>query len=500
MKKLLILSLVMSFSALANECARPGTMMSRDYTGIEGETAYASHSRRGDDSIPTESSFSGNINARLFKVYREQHCVQRSENYTERVCDVISIDLALGRGNDLFKSLFDLRVTALKRSEMFAQNVVYGRGQNAQTRFNLANEIIKSITRIAAEDGIPNSWEGFRMMIGAVVAEGLITQADMDDITIANAESNKMRLGFKPLPGSEVREGRGNGKLQRIFNLEITPKVRAQMVNDLLIGVAANDAQDLGQSFVNFAISNGVPQSWDQFVLMMRFSVDQKAITEKAFAKIVVTYEDRNRERMGFEQTAIVCKNVMRTRYFNVIETRRSTEYLKSVARNYNIVITKAPLLSGEEETITASFNGLDSVNVSATYSYNNYRTVDKRMVNEVEVIQLEGARKQVTPRFTLAGSITSNSTGTTLTLQDPAFNPKMGGKVVVKVEFMEKVPLWFDKSLGKATYELTDASAKVFKSTVKSKKGRKVYAKVSMQIVGSPYYNSTVLGTRDIE
>lgn len=484
-----------------HECYRPGTMLSRDYVGVSGDSVSNAFNRSGDQNIPSTATLSGVLTTKTFRNYRETHCVTRQHSYQENVCHDVDLDRAIGRGNDNFRSIFNLNVTLLKRAETFAQTVSYGSGRPSAERLDLATNIVKNLTRLAATSAIPRSWTEFSDMLKKVMEEGFITLAEFEDITKVNVEKNKKSLGFTPMDGVTFSEGKGNGKLRRIFDLGNSAQARAGMIKSLLVGINAQTATVFSTSFIDFAGSNGIPETWNQFVLMVKHALTKGLISESVFTAVTATYEKENRRNMGFELSATLCKVETRTQDVNVIETQSSREFIQSVSRNYHVNVYNAPLLSGEKETLTVMFDGLAPVTVNYTNTFNTYRIVSSTMDGDVEKVQLEGARKRVTPNNTIVAQLVRDGKFVNVNLQQPDFNAKVGGRVVVQVKYYEKITLWPDRHVYTDAYLITGPQMMSFKPRVAlSKPNRKASAEVSVQIQGSPYYNENFSTVKTVE
>ena len=496
MKKLFALLLILSSVAVQaqvlpqNQCPQAGVLLSRDYLGLAGETTRSVYDRQGTHEIPTQAEFAGNLKARVFKVYSERFCVTKVHNYQQQVCADVHPDLALGRGSDAFRSLFDLNITLLKRADMFSRMVRYAIGANEATRLTTANEAVKHLTRLASVSGIPKTWDAFVATLKQIVAEGFMTQAEFDDIATVNVAHNRRNLGFDPMPGVQYNEGKGNGKLQKIFDLSMSVQHRAAMIRTTFQGVTPAASQNLAKSFVEFASVNGIPSTWGQVVLMFRDSTAKNAISAAELANITENLEMNNRANLGFEINYFTCKIESRQHHYNAVDEVRKNEFHEEKSQNFRLFVTAAPLLRNERESVEVLFHSLNGLSVSPSQSYNNF-TVEQSAEGEIAIFKLTGARKQVTPPNSIHAEVLKNSGKVNINLQNTEFNPLVGGKVVVEVHFYEKVVLVKDKYLGVQTFELTDGNMKAFTPNVKMiKASRPVYVQLYMKYVGSPYYN----------
>ena len=492
------LVLALSFSALAqqnlpaNQCPTPNVLLAKDYIGLASENVGQSFSRQGTNAIPTTSEFAGQLKARIFKVYEERYCVTKTYSYAQQVCADVQPEIALGRGNEIYRSFYDLNITLLKRADMFSRTVRYGISTNQAARLNTANELVKHLTRLASTTGIANTWESFGATVKQIVAEGFLTQAEFDDIITINADANRRALGFMPLAGVQYNEGKGNGKLGRLFDLSLPIARRAGLIRATLTGVNDAASHALAQSFINFASVNGVPANWNQFVLLMRDAVVKNAISQIEFNKVTVDLEIQNRINLGFEINYFVCKMENRVHYFNAVDVTRKNEFNSEVSKNFRINVSNAPLLAGESESVDVSFHGLNGLTVSPTQSYNGF-TVQTSADADVAIYTLVGARRRVNAPNTILAKVLHQGNKINVNLQNTAFNPLIGGKVVVDVHFYEKVVILKDKDLGLKTFELLDGNMNMFSPNVKMiKASRPAYVEVTMKVIGSPYYNES--------
>jgi hypothetical protein len=473
-----------------DQCPVAGVQISRDYVGLASETVGNNFDRMGSSEIPTQSEFAGFLKARIFKVFHERYCVAKVYTYQQQVCADVHPDLALGRGNDTFKALYNLNITLLKRAEIFSQQVKYGIGANQATRITTASEVVKHLTRLAINQGIPKSWEGFVAMMKKIMEEGFLTQAEFDDILVTNAVVNRRNLGFQPLDGVQYNEGKGNGKLARIFDLNITLLHRAALIRKTIDGITEASSQVLAKTFIEFATANGVPQNWTQFVLLMRDSAAKNAISQQELVNITENLESQNRANLGFEIRFFVCKMEVRNHRYNAVEEKRSNEFHQEASKSFRVYVANAPLLAGEKESIEVLFHGLNGLSINPGQHYNAY-SVERSAAGEVEIFKLLGARKKVTPPNAIAAQVLHQGSKVNINLQNTAFNPLVGGRVVVEVHFYEKVAILKDKKLGVRTFDLLDGKMTAFTPNVQMiKPKRKVYVQLYMKVVGSPYYN----------
>lgn len=500
----LVLSL--SVSAFAqqslppSQCPTPNVLLSKDYIGLASENVGQNFGRQGNNDIPTTSEFAGNLKARIFKVYEERTCVPKQLTYQQQVCADVAPEIALGRGNDLYRSFYDLNITLLKRADAFSRTLRFGVNTAQAARLNTANEVVKNLTRLASTNGIANSWEGFVATIKKIQAEGFITQAEFDDIILTNGDFNRTTLGFKPLLGVQYNEGRGNGKLQNLFDLSLPIARRAGLIRATIAGVSAPASHLLAASFINFASVSGVPANWNQFVLLMRDAAAKNAITPVELVNIVEDLEYQNRNNLGFDINYFICKMENRLHYFNAIEVNRRNEFNSEVAKSFRVTVENAPLLGGESETVSVNFHGLNGLSVSPSRTFNSF-SVQESADGDVAIYKLVGARNKVDVPNSIVAKVLKDGSKVNVALQNTAFNPKIGGKVVVEVHFWEKVVILKDKDLGIKNFDLANGEMTTFTPNIAMiKKSRPAYVEVKMKIVGSPYYNESLSGMKEFK
>lgn len=469
-------------------CPRPGMTLSTQSLGDSGEQVSANLRRSGNNDIPTGANFSGVIKARTFKNFRDSVCAVENYTVTERVCDSISPDLALGRGNQFLMDLYNLQIGTMKRAELFARNIRFSDGMLPAERLDLSMKMVGNLNQLAARSGIPRSWEDFSADLNSLIEKGIVPPSVVDEILRFNEERNRSALGYLPFPGADIRQGNGNGRLNKIFDLGLSPEVRIQRLMDTVGGVNSSNARKLSRSFVAFASMNGIPSSWDQFVLMVKDARNQGDIDNIDFQRIVGELEMENRRSLGFEITAEVCRveNAVRSR--NVVRVEDRQVLMGTSVKNYEVSLENAPLVAGEEESIILRYDGLSPIRVESMSSFNAHQVRDQRDMGPTVKIQVIGNRKAVKPRNTLKVRAIRNGETNIVQIQNTGFNPKIGGRVIVKVRYINDKFLGNDTK-GTETYELTDGNLQSFTAALKNKSVDLV--KVSMQIVGSPLFGS---------
>ncbi len=493
MKMIPFLALFLSISAFAqeNQCSTPGQVLAREFLKLSGEETKKPFYREGHVNISMGGFLRGDITARTFKDYRETFCFAKTYSTVETVCTPVSLGDALGRGNETLRSLFDLNLSLLSRAEIFAKAVAFFPEATSAERLSFSRQIVVSLGRQASAVGIPQNWESFSNMLTAVVTAGEIPQSVLDQIVTVNVEKNKKSLGFKPMEGVTMTEGKGNGKLQKFFNLQLSVKVRSDLIRTTLVGVGERSAEKLSVSFIEFATSNGIPTSWDQFLLLMKASQASGAISEAELLMIIAENETENRVALGFEQSAKICKEVTQTRTVNILEKRDVKDFLANVVKKFEIQLSQAPLLIGEREDYNVMFDGLSKIALNYTNQFNAYTTTSYTDANGVVKMSVTGARKQVTPRNNIGAGIKRNGKLINVVLQNKDFSPQVQGRVLVKVVFFEEIPLWPDYKLGTKIFELASGDVSEFATQLALRNvGRKVRLDVSVQVLGSAYFN----------
>jgi hypothetical protein len=494
MKMILAAFLFMSLSSFArtpDQCATPGEVLNREFTGLSGDPVKASYYRLGSAEIPTSGVLNGSLKTKTYKNFKVSTCEMKVENYQEQQCQDITLDLALGHGNQIFKGFYDLNTTLLKRGQSFAATIVYSMDKTPAERLDVANQVVLQLTRYASTAGIPKTWNEFTATLTKAVEEGFVTQVVFDDIIKLNQAKNAKALGLAPLEGAQFKEAEGNGKLQKLFDLTVSGQVRATLIQTTLDGLTEKTALALSKSFIDFATANGVPDSWAEFVVMMKASVTTGAITQDDFTTVVIALEESNRHNLGFELTAFLCKMIDRTRNVNVISVKTANDFFEEVSKTFKITLINAPLLQGEKETYDVNFDGVNKIGLDYSNAFNDYAIIERSEDNGVVMMKVQGTRKQVAPSNTIVAKLIRSENFLNLELQNTNFNALAGGKVMVKVEFLESIVLWPDRKLATQVYELSTGDLTALSPKVAMKNSsHKHLVKVSMQITGSKYYS----------
>lgn len=482
---ILLMSSMMAFAQQRDECPRPGIIQSKevDMTGAEESN---SHQRIGSANIEDSFSLKGSIRTRIFRNFVDRVCVEKPYVENREVCEPVSVDVALGRGNATLKGIYNLSVSLLNRAQSLASNLKYSDYKPSNDRLAEAMSMVQALSNAAAMRGLPRSMDDLAQVLNEAMRRGEISYSVLEEVTVTYRAYNENVLGFRPLPGVRVNQGTGNGRLNTIFDFSQTPQTRASRLQQLIVGVPSRAALALSNSFISYASMNGIPNSWDGLVLMIRNAVSQNVITEGDLQMMTVQYEDVNRSNLGFEVSAEACRMSQVTRSFNVIEVRNRQEVARTVTMPYEINIQSAPLLAGEKESMVLTTNGLRNLDLRLNSSFNRYQVKGTEQ-GGVMKFTVVGQRLQVTPPNTLKVKFDRRGDILNIRVANPGYNPKIGGKVVVKVRYIDG-GFFKDKTLGTEVLEL-DGSREIAK-TADFRNKDVDFVKVSMQIIGSPYYS----------
>lgn len=485
-----VVLLLSSVSALAqnrpHECPRPGLMHSR-MVGQTGDLVSASHNRAGSMDIPETMSVTGVLRTKIFNNFEEKHCVAKPYISAETVCQPIAIEVALGQGNDLFKSLFNMSETNLNRAQRVVQNLRYSETRSPGERLDIALQIVTQLTRQAAAQGLPRSWNELVAALNVAMKEGYLTFQVVDELTNIYQAANKRALGFVAVEGARINQGTGNGRLNTVFDLGLSRDARATRIQNLILGVNYSEAMALSSAFVTFAANNGIPSTWDQFALMIKSSVSAGSVSARVEQAVLIDFEMPNRRSLGFELSAELCQATEIKRFQNVIEVVGRAELAKTVTQPYEINIASAHLLQGETESMILTTNGMRSLDLKINSSFNKYQ-VNGSEVGGVMKFVVSGRRLMVRPPNNL--KVKFNKVGPNLNVRivNLGFNPKAGGKVIAKVRYING-KVFNDDTKATEFYELNGSNELV--QTAAAKNDKVDFVKVSIQIVGSPFYSS---------
>lgn len=481
---LLMSSMNMAIAQQRDECPRPGIIQSKevDMSGIEESNT---HQRIGSANIEDSYAVRGSIRTRIFKNFVDRVCVEKPYVENREVCEPVSVDIALGRGNATLKGIYNLSVSLLNRAQALASSLKYSDYKSSNERLSEAMSMVQALSNAAAMRGLPQSMEDLAMVLNEAMRRGEIPYSVMEEVTVTYRAYNENALGFRPLPGVRVNQGTGNGRLNTIFDFSQTPQTRASRLQQLIVGVPSRAALALSNSFISYASMNGIPNSWDGVVLMLRNAVSQNLITDGDLQMMTVQYEDVNRQNLGFEVSAEACRMAQINRSYNVVEVRNRQELARTVTMPYEINIQSAPLLAGEKESMVLTTNGLRNLDLRLNSSYNRYQVkgIEQGGVMKFTVV---GTRLAVRPPNTLKVKFDRRGDILNIRVANTGYNPKVGGKVVIKVRYINGGFL-SDKTLGTETYELEGNRELI--QTAKFRNKEVDFVKVSMQIIGSPYY-----------
>jgi hypothetical protein len=484
---LILISSVSAFAQIRqDECPRPGLIQSK-MIGQTGELVSMSHNRQGSMDIPDSFRISGALRTKVFNNFVDKMCVAKAYVTNENICQPISVEVALGQGNNLFRSLYNLGETTLNRAQLIVQNLSYSVGRPSSERLDAALQILSNLTRLAATRGLPHSWLEFKDTLDQGLKDGYLTFQIVDEITNIYVEANKRALGFVPMEGARINQGVGNGRLNTLFDLGLSRDARATRIQNLIMGVSYSEALALSSAFITFAANNGIPSNWDQFALMIKSAVTASSVSPAVENAILVAYEMPNRKALGFELSAELCRMTDVKRVVNVVEVMNRSEIAKTTNQPYEITLASGPLVQGESESLSLSTDGMRQLDLRISSSVNKYQ-VNGSEVNGVMKFTVTGQRLAVRPPNNL--KIKFNKMGSTLNvrIQNKSFNPKVGGRVMVKVEYINQKFL-DSKVIATEIYELNGATELVRNADARSDKVDKV--KAYIQIVGSPYYSA---------
>jgi hypothetical protein len=482
---LLMSSMTSAIAQQRDECPRPGLIQSKE-VDMSGAEESNSHQRIGSANIEDSFSVNGSIRTRIFRNYVDRVCVEKPYVETREVCEPVSVDVALGRGNATLKGIYNLAVSLTDRARNFASNIKYSDYKNSTERLAEAMSVVRALSNAATMRGLPKSMDDLGIVLNEAMKRGEISYALMEEITVTNRGYNENALGFRPLPGVKVNQGTGNGRLNAIFDFSQTPQTRATRLQQIIVGVPSRAALALSNSFISYASMNGIPNSWDGVVLMMRNAVAQNVITEGDLQMMTVQYEDVNRSNLGYEVSAEICRMAQINRSYNVVEVRNRQEVARTVTMPYEINIQSAPLLAGERESLVLTSNGLRNLDLRLSSSFNRYQVkgIEQGGVMKFTVV---GTRLAVTPPNTLKVKFDKRGDVLNIRVANTGFNSKIGGKVMIKVRYIDG-GFFKDKTLGEESYELDGSKELV--ETAKFRHKDVDFVKVSMQIIGSPYYS----------
>jgi hypothetical protein len=495
-KSLSLALLVLSSSAVladrVDECQRPGQRLTKVLAGIDGDEKIERFSRAGNALIPAEAKFETSLTTNTFNVYNSNYCVIESYTVIDTKCTAVDTNMALGRGNSEFKSLYNLNITIMNRAETFAKLVKYNLADTSVMRLESAKKIIGMLVQKAAQSELPLDWEDFKAHLESFVSANILSPFLVDEIVKTHELANKKALGFVPMTDVTIKENRGNATFRSLFDLSKSEAVRVQTIIKLFNGFDyKTNKTNLARFMVEYASINGIPESWDQVALMFKESVNKTIMSQAVAREIYRVNEVQNRAASGFQISASKCVNLPRTAHVNVIRPRVEREFLREVNRKIIVNVKNAPLITNEVERLSVSFSGsVQSAKLIANSSYNIY-SIEKNISDDTIVFDLNGSRQKVTPPNTLAGSIVNSAGAFDIMLQNSGYNSKIDGKIEIYATFFE-TRTFLDTNLGSRIISPKDGSLVKYLAQIKAQRGgRPVYAEVKMRYVGSSFYNS---------
>lgn len=489
---LLVLSSSAVFADRVDECLRPGQRLTKVLIGIDGEEKIERFSRSGSALVPTDAKFETQLTTNTFNVYNSSYCVIESYTVIDTKCTIVDTNLALGRGNADFKSLYNLNLSIMNRAETFAKLVKYNLADTSVMRLESAKKIIDLLVQKASTSELPLDWEDFKAHLESFVTANILSPFLVDEIIKTHELANKKALGFVPMTDVTIQENRGNASFKSLFDLSKSETVRVQTINKLFNGFDyKTNKTTLARFMVEYASIIGIPESWDQVVLMFNESVKKTIMSQAVAREIYRVNEQQNRAASGFQVSATKCVNVPRNADVNVIRPRIEREFLKEVSQKIIVNVQNAPLITNEVQRLSVSYSGsFQTTNVSSDSTYNSFH-VTKEVSPEAIVFNLTGTRQKVTPPNTLAGSIVNSAGAFDIMLQNSGYNSKIDGTIEIYATFFE-TRTFLDTNLGSRIISPKDGSLVKYLAQIKAQRGgRPVYAEVKMRYVGSSFYNS---------
>jgi hypothetical protein len=486
---LLSFSLVpFAYAERVNECSIPGMRLSSEFVGLISDESRAAFQRSGATDVPSEKTFSSDIVATISKNFKNKYCEVEHYTVEEQQCTRVDSSVALGRGNAILKSFYDLSSPTLTRSQSFLQNVSYDMNADATLRLETAKTIVNFLTKKASTSSIPTNWDDFASALNELAASGVVNKVIIDDLTINYLDQNKVILGFTPMKDVTIKEGAGNNSFKTLFDLSTSEFERVKVIQNSLLGLTTTDKAILARSFIDFASNNGIPSNWAQFSLMLKSSADQKILSESELKDITGKNEFTNRANLGFEIEAKKCVAVVRDAQVNVITERMEREFQSKSTKKVTISVANAPLLPGESEEFTAHYDGLNPAFVTVNSSFNTYEVSSKSTGDELS-FSLTGKRVRVAARNTSYAMIIKTNDMLDVSYQNKGYNPKVGGKVTVIVDFYE-TRFWGDKLLGSRIVTPVDGNLVKYLAQVKMlDASKKPYIVIKMKYEGSGFY-----------
>ena len=227
------------------------------------------------------------------------------------------------------------------------------------------------------------------------------------------------------------------------------------------------------------------PRSWRQFAdRIERASEDYGT----GFGyQVLVEFKKENMINLGY-----LVEGQCGTKVVSVRKLVPVKNYYRTESKDFEIRIKNAPLLRGEQERITISFDGFDD-KIYVSSDYNSY-VFDRWENNNKVVYELDGTRLQVRPANSL--EVTRDSITGTLKLKvvDSAFDSDLGHRRVIvgKVE-LDKSGWKKNVLLGSIAPTVldTDDAVSVIDTGVVVEAGSSIIVRYSIRYEDSQYYNS---------
>lgn len=289
---------------------------------------------------------------------------------------------------------------------------------------------------------------------------------------------NRRNLGYV----DHEPDSSGNGDWRGYWDAshQERPRRLAQAVRGL--GEAA------ARAVVNSGALSQVPRNWRDFADRI-MEADRRA--EMGFSyEVLVRYGRENATSLGYYDSNGCSFETSSVRLMKV-ETVRELDHRAEQALEFNV--ESAPLLSGESESFTLSFNGFDS-NLNIDSSFYTYKVDRKTDSSGALVFSARGTRRSVTPQNSVVAIPRNVSGHLHFDLSDAAFDAEASslmGELVVKMEFYQSRFL-FDKKIGETEVRLPAGTASLHVDAgVVPEKGAKIYADYSVRRLGSNLFNN---------
>ncbi len=436
-----------------NECRTPGERLSKDYIKTVGIEKNYYFYRSGKNIIGSDRT-AETFEIMLHKIYKITTCESKEYSVEAEKCYPLDLATARGEGNEFFKNFYDFTTTSIEKATSFMQNIKFNLKLPSEDRLNTSLNIINFLIEDASFNSIPNRWEKFSAIINKAADNNIISETTADEILNIYLNKNKATLGFLPNEGAVFKEGIGNGILNKFFSLAITYSERIKLISKTIDGINIPLATDVAPLFINFANINGIPNNWDSFVVLLNYIYEQEYIDNDTLDNIININEINNRENLGFQISAHLCKIITQIKYYNKIVTSQHKEEFKTVRKEFQIKIQDAPLLTDEKETIRFEYDGINSIGIYAESSYNTYKYTSKHINNHTMELLLVGTRIQITPNNSLAVNVVMNKNNISFKVNDNKFDTDLNATSYINVVVYEVIPWWPDRKIGTYTYK----------------------------------------------